>query len=306
MKAIGPWALTALGVGLASCAPAASPKADVRADDTNRVPPLASSAQTPKRIVSLDYCADQYVLKLAAREHILALSPDAGKTFSYMREAAKGLPSVRPNAEDVILLKPDLVVRSYGGGAGAQAFFERAGIEVLNLGWAAGLEDIKSLIRHMAEGLGAIPEGEKIAEDMDKRLGAIAANIPAANARPQALYMTPAGVTSGAGSLVHEIIETAGYDNFMQKSGWHSLPLERLAYEKPDAVIAAFFDSQSTQTGQWSAMRHPIARAQMKEQPTRQIAGALMSRSGWWMVDAAERLASARNTASFKNSAVPK
>ena len=32
----------------------------------------------PMRIVSLDYCADQYVLKLVDRERILAVSPDAG------------------------------------------------------------------------------------------------------------------------------------------------------------------------------------------------------------------------------------
>ena len=53
-------------------------------------------ADAPRRIVSLDYCADQYVLKFADREDILALSPDAGKRFSYMRAAAEGIPTVRP------------------------------------------------------------------------------------------------------------------------------------------------------------------------------------------------------------------
>ena len=54
----------------------------------------------PMRIVSLDYCADQYVLKLADREQILAISPDATGDFSYMREAARGVPTVRAAAED--------------------------------------------------------------------------------------------------------------------------------------------------------------------------------------------------------------
>ena len=79
------------------------------------------------RIVSLDFCADQYVLKLADREQILAVSPDAVREFSYMRETAQGLPTVRSVAEDVLILKPDLVVRSYGGGPKAGDFFERAG-----------------------------------------------------------------------------------------------------------------------------------------------------------------------------------
>jgi len=62
----------------------------------------------PTRIVSLDFCADQYVLKLADRENILALSPEAVMAHSYMRTKAEGMPSVRPLAEDAIALQPDL------------------------------------------------------------------------------------------------------------------------------------------------------------------------------------------------------
>ena len=69
----------------------------------------------PIRVVSLDYCADQFLLKLADPEQILALSPDAGAGFSYLREEAQGSPTVRPRAEDLIALSPDLAIRSYGG-----------------------------------------------------------------------------------------------------------------------------------------------------------------------------------------------
>ena len=85
--------------------------------------PTASPSDRPMRIVSLDFCSDQYVLKLADRAQILALSPDAGREFSFMREAAAGLPTVRPVAEDVLILQPDLVIRSYGGGPKAGVFF---------------------------------------------------------------------------------------------------------------------------------------------------------------------------------------
>ena len=61
-----------------------------------RVEPSAA-----RRIVSLDYCADQFVLGLAERRRILAVSPDADADFSYMRASAEGLRTVRPRAEDV-------------------------------------------------------------------------------------------------------------------------------------------------------------------------------------------------------------
>ena len=76
--------------------------------------PLQVSGEKPMRIVSLDFCADNYVLKLADPDQILKLFlPDAEKDFSHMRDAAVGFRTVRPVSEDILILKPDLVVRSW-------------------------------------------------------------------------------------------------------------------------------------------------------------------------------------------------
>ncbi|MBT7370287.1 MAG: ABC transporter substrate-binding protein, partial [Gammaproteobacteria bacterium] len=88
----------------------------------------AKTVETAAAVVSLDYCADQYVLKLLSADRIKALSPDAVREFSYMRQAALDHPSVKPTAEEVIARKPDLIVRTYGGGPNASHFFKRLGI----------------------------------------------------------------------------------------------------------------------------------------------------------------------------------
>ncbi|MEZ5998409.1 MAG: hypothetical protein R3B98_06925 [Hyphomonas sp.] len=80
---------------------------------------VAPALAEKPRVVSLDYCADQFVLGLADREQILAVSKDAEKPFSHLRDRAAGLPKVRAAAEDVVALKPDIVVRSWGGDARA-------------------------------------------------------------------------------------------------------------------------------------------------------------------------------------------
>ena len=241
----------------------------------------------PIRIVSLDYCADQYVLKLVDRERILAVSPDAHKSFSYMRSAASGLNTVRPLAEDVLLLQPDLVVRSYGGGPGATAFFESAGIPVLNVGWVNTLGDIKKVAQAMADGLGESERGQKLVEEFDNRLAA----IDSAKTHQTALYMTPFGATTGPGSLIHEMLVAAGFENFQTKPGWRELPLERLAYEQPDKVAAAFFDHKENHMSAWSSMRHPIARNQMRDRPTVKLQGAWTSCGSWFLIEAIEALA---------------
>jgi len=257
---------------------------------------LASSAALattdnaqPQRVVSLDYCADQYVLKLVAKARILAVSPDAVEHFSYMRGSAAGVAQVRPRAEDVLSLQPDLVVRSYGGGPRAVRFFERAGVDVLQVPYAGDFDGIRDTVTFMAEGLGAPQRGAQIVAEMDRRLGAMRRQ----HHEKQALYMTPTGVTSGPGTLVHEMLLAAGMENFQQREGWRSIPLERLAYEGPDIVVAAFFSTQLNNRNHWSAMRHPVAKRQINERPSVMLEGAWTSCGGWFLLDAVEAIASA-------------
>ncbi len=249
----------------------------------------------PMRVVSLDYCADQYVLKMLDPKNILAVSPDADASFSYMQDTAarlkgEGLKSVRSSAEDILILKPDLVVRAYGGGPNAQAFFEKAGVPVLNVGWAGDIAGIKRVTREMAAGLGVPARGEEIVADFERRLS----SLDNQSENTLALYMTSLGVTSGPGSLVHELMETAGLTNFEQRDGWRSLPLERLAYEQPEMIAAAFFDSSSYQIDKWSAMRHPIARAQISNLPTVALNGSWMSCGAWFAINGIEALSERR------------
>ena len=269
----GVWLVAAMAVALAGCS-ADSPE-----------PP--SSDHRPQRIVSLDFCADQYVLRFAERDRILALSPDAEREFSYMREQAAGLPTVRPVAEDVIILEPDLVVRAYGGGPQAAVMFQRAGVPVHNVPWAESIEAVTRVVLETASALGSANRGQAVATEMQARLAA----LPSLVQDVEALYMTPAGVTSGPGSLVHEIFVAAGLENFQTRPGWRPIPLERLAYERPDLIVPAFFDNLTNHPHAWSPMRHPVARSQLQARETIPMQGAWTACGAWFLMDAVEALA---------------
>jgi iron complex transport system substrate-binding protein len=282
-------ALAATAVAAASCAP-------------QPPEPAASVGATvpPQRVVSLDYCADQFVLKLADRDQIVAVSPDAGKDFSYMRAAAAGVATVRSTAEDVLAQAPDLVVRSYGGGPGLEHLMARAGVPVAQLGYAGDFNGVRANVRAMAAALGHPERGEVLIAEMDARLAAVAAQAPSGRA---ALYLTPAGVTTGAGSLVHVLLEAAGLENFERQPGWRPIPLERLAREQPDLVAFARFGAASHQPDAWSAARHPIAQRQLAERPVATIDGAWTACGGWFLADAVETLAA--RTAAGTTKAAP-
>ena len=249
-------------------------------------PPQPLSEGPAGRIVSLDYCADQFVLGLADRERILALSPDAGKDFSYLRAEAAGLPTVRPRAEDVLALEPDLVVRNYGGGPRAGVFFERAGVPVLQIDFAPDIDGVRDRIRQAAVALGVPERGEALIAEMDARLTRTRTRSPGA----EALYLAPSGVAAGSGTFVGHLIAGAGLDNFADGRGWSAIPLERLAYETPDVYAVPVFD-ETRDNVVWTPFRHPVAARRVQAGPTISIDGATTSCGGWFLADAVEALA---------------
>ena len=269
--------LSALAVGFAAAA---------ACEAARGAPPPGRATD---RIVSLDYCADQFVLGLAGRGRILAVSPDAEAEFSYLRRMAAGLPAVRPRAEEVLLLKPDLVVRTYGGGPNARAFFERAGVPVLQIGYADDLDRVRAVIREAAGGLGVPERGEALIARMDARLAGVRAHA----AGTTALYLTPSGVTGGPGTLIHRLLAAAGLDNFQPRPGWRPLPLERLAYETPDLVAVARFGARTDHEDAWTPFRHPVVRRRIREAPTAALDGTATSCAGWFLAEAVEALAAA-------------
>ena len=253
----------------------------------------------PQRIVSLDYCADQYVLKLANRSNILALSPDAETAFSFLRQRADGLPQVRPMAENIIALKPDLVVRSYGGGSTIEHFLKRAGINVVNIGWAAKLDGsdetaIPVITQRVATALGERERGRQTVADYRGRLSNLnLRRIEGSQDKAPTLYMSAAGATTGPGSLVHELLIAAGLENFEDQPGWRSIPLEKLAYKSPSMVATAFFDEGAKYRNFWSASRHPVARLLRTSAYHVELEGALTACGAWFAASAAEALAGA-------------
>lgn len=246
--------------------------------------------EEPGRIVSLDYCADQYVLRFAEAEDILALSPDADKSFSYMRKEAAGVPQVRPRAADILALEPDVVVRSYGGGPQIADFLERAGVRVVQIGYPANIAEVRDEVTRVGAALGKRDEAQALVSDMDTRLSQL--REQRGDTSPSALYMAQGGVTSGKGSLVHELMLASGLENFQTRPGWNPIPLEQLAYERPDMVVAAFFEGEAGgSTHSWSASRHPIAKAQLSELPVATVEGAWTSCGGWFLIEAVEAMA---------------
>ncbi len=248
----------------------------------------ASAGASPPRVVSLDFCADQFVLALADREQILAVSAQADDAHSALRARAGGLPQLRDAAEEVLALQPDLIVRSYGGDARTLAFYDRLGLPLHQIGFANDFNGVRRIIREAAAALEQQARGDALIAQMDARLAGAAAG-----GRPAALYLTPAGATSGSGTLMDAVLTAGGADNAAAadgSSGWRSLPLEALAFEAPDLVVTAFLDGDSAAKDGWALANHPVFRRLIETTPRVDLDGAHTACGTWLLADAAAEL----------------
>ncbi len=240
-----------------------------------------------RRIISLDYCADQYVLALIPQEEIAGLSPDAEASFSYLREKAAGLPKIRPRAEDILLHKPDMVVRSYGGGSNITPLLERAGIKVVQIGYASNLSGIETIITDTAAALDNQAGGRALVAQMRANIPPRTSTAPAASV----LYLTSKGAVAGKVTLIDDIIVSAGLENFRTENGWTgSMPLESLVYAKPDIVAAGFFETSDLVSDIWTPTRHPVAQRLLANTNLVDIPGSWTSCSAWPVANAVEAL----------------
>ncbi len=254
----------------------------------------AGQAASPS-VASLDFCADQYVLALADAEQIVGVSPHSETEFSYLAEKARGTPKIRPTAEEVLVLQPDTVVRLWGGGYGAADTLERYGIPVIQVSLAVTLEETKDNLLRVGQALGHLDRAEDLAANLDARI----AELPRATeeGRPMALYVTPSGTTSGRGTFIHEMLQTAGVDNMSASLGtspWHPVNLEALALSPPDMIVEGFFDLRSGKLSNWSLSRHEFLRRQGEIRPVARIPSREIACAAWFVVDAIEEIAATR------------
>lgn len=253
---------------------------------------LASpAAAEPRRVVSLDYCADQFVLALADRDQIAGVSHNALRDDSYYRARAYGLRQVRPTLEETLALHPDLIVRTWGGPWDASAAYGRFHVPVLQLGDAVDFAQARAQLLQAALALGHDDRGTALAHELDARLARLRADAP--SRAPPVMYLSAGGATPGPGVMMDAVIRAAGGSNIATAPSWNVLPLERLTQTPPALVATAFFDTGRTQMNAWSPSRHPAFRAALARTRTVALPAAAVSCEAWYAIDAAEVIAAA-------------
>lgn len=205
----------------------------------------AGAAGPPKarRIASLNVCTDQLLLILGLRRRLVSVTfLAADPSSSAMPDSARGLRLNHGRAEEILPLKPDLVLAGATAATPTVQLLQRLGQRVVVVPLATELSDIPRNIRTVAHAAGEDARGAKLVARFRRGLDRILAEAPAQGNSPPpvAMLLGPDGVTSGAHSLAGAVLSAAGFTNAMTALGLKGVgrvSLERVLDVRPQLLI---------------------------------------------------------------------
>lgn len=250
----------------------------------------------PRRIISLNLCADELLLRLVPREHILSITSLAqDPANSSVAKLAVGIPTNRGLAEEIIPLDPDLVIAGAFTTRNTVSTLRRFGIKVLDMGVPGTLDEAYAQIHDMGEALGARKEA-------DEMIAGLKAAIPAETSLqpplPRAVVVRPNGFTAGRNTMADDLIRRAGLDNVASRLSpdrLGQLSLEEIVSARPQVLILdTDADAPPSMAGaimQHPALMHAAIGANIVSVPTR-----LWACAGPQLAEAYARLAAGAQT----------
>lgn len=216
--------------------------------------------RAPHRIVSLNLCADQYLLALADRGQIAGLTPNAADpAFSAAATQARGLRKLHQSAEEILAIGPDLVVGMPARGSAVMAALKGRHYPMLDLRAAEDFATVAQNMRIVARAIGRPERGAALVARMERDLAALG--------RPGrgrvAAYYQRRGFLTGTGTLIDDLMRRAGLVNLAGKLGKPALShlsIEELVAARPDFLIVDSGTDRISDQGT-EMLHHPALRA---------------------------------------------
>jgi iron complex transport system substrate-binding protein len=217
----------------------------------------AHAAELP-RVASINVCTDQLLMTLADPAQILGLSPysrDAAR--SWAAAEAKTYRRLSGEAEDVLMLRPDVVVASRYMKRTTRELLKQQGMRIVEFDIAKSIDDVKAQIRRMGDLVGHPDRAEAQVARLD---AAIARAREVVARKPyRVLALSRRGWVSGEDTVTGALLSITGLSNAASGidigSGGFA-KLEVIVADRPDFILIS--DGSDVAKDEGSAMLlHP-------------------------------------------------
>jgi len=217
----------------------------------------AASAASLPRLVSMNVCTDQLVLTLADPEQILGLSRFSRDGWQSKAGDLSRYPVLSGGAEDVLLIRPDIVVASAFDKRSTRELLKAKGLRLAELTVPRTLDEARQQIREAGDIVG---HPERAAAEIARLDAALARARGAVSERhyrvlPLSRRGWVAGSDSFVGSLLGETgLRSAAADLGFAFGGFASL--EAIVNLRPDFIVVAQAGDRARDDGQ-AFLLHP-------------------------------------------------
>lgn len=265
---------------LAGCAAASAPGAPAAQDG----------------IVSTNPCADAMLVELVPPERILAISHYSHDPVasSIPPAQARRFRATRGTAEEMIALRPALVIASSFTPPATREAYARAGLRTLYLDSPTTIEASKAQVRALADAVGAQARGTQ----MIARIDAAVTRASRSDAPVPALLWIGGNLVSGGGTLLDEMMVRAGFVDQAAHYGLQhtgTLPAEFVLADPPRLMLVP--DEAGRDSGSRAAqMRRWALQRAGGDVRQAHFARSLMNCGGPVIARAMDRLAEVRRT----------
>lgn len=218
-------------------------------------------AARPERVVSINLCTDQLLMAIADPGQIAAVSTIArDPRLSAVAEAARRYPAIAGSAEEVLKLKPDLVLAGSFTRRETREALDRFGIRVVTFDPALDVEGAIAEVRRTAAILGQSQRGADLVLKIERSI----TDAENSGAGLVVLPLQRRGFVAGGGTLLTNVLTRIGATNAATSKGIASVtqvPTEAILKLKPDALILEDLEPQARDQGTALLLHPALARA---------------------------------------------
>jgi iron complex transport system substrate-binding protein len=212
----------------------------------------------PKRIASINLCADQMLIALSATDKIVALGPfarDPGISF-YAREAV-AFPQLAGRSEEIIGLGIDAIAVGPFDNKFMRAVFERRQIKEIVVDRWTTLSGVRSGVQDFADRIQEPDAGRRLVDDIDRALSEL--RPPGGQTQPDSFVIFQRRGFVGETGIVSELLAIAGLRDAAQGVRPGFMGVEGVIALRPTFLVLSDQNPKSEDRG-LELLTHPALR----------------------------------------------
>ena len=199
------------------------------------------------RVVSLNLCADAYLMAFAKPEQILGLTQQSSDpTLSAFVEEASNFPVSGGRISNIIEQHPDIIIINNYSPPPNKALMDRLGIKIVKLDAANSYQTARTEILQLGKAIHRLEAAKAYLAQLDKELEH--AQHTKLTYMPSIINYQRRGIVVGETHILDDIIQLAGAQNLGRDTGRTIGPmsLENLIRLQPDYVLSISENDEQT------------------------------------------------------------